>query len=240
MSIKTPNKNDIRRIEILEHFQIVLKEEGFEGASIAKIAKKVGVHPSLLIHYFSSKEEMISELVEFTMEKYEKLVLEKTKEAVEPEDRLNSVLDLLFGFDWVNQVHTSAYYSCYSLSLRNEKVHERMERMYSRFRSELSILLKQCMDLRIIYRDNPDLLADFIICNIEGATFYRNIAGRTDQYSELCEFMKEKIRNLLFRNVGRVTESSMADIRRIKNDSLELAEDLIRSSEEIKKVLSDM
>ena len=45
----------LRKREILEHFQQVLVEEGFEGASIGKIARRMGINPSLIIHYFSTK-----------------------------------------------------------------------------------------------------------------------------------------------------------------------------------------
>ncbi|MEZ4851774.1 MAG: TetR/AcrR family transcriptional regulator [Bacteroidia bacterium] len=49
------SKAKIRRQEILSHFYEVIIEEGFEGASIGKIAKRMEVNPSLLIHYFSTK-----------------------------------------------------------------------------------------------------------------------------------------------------------------------------------------
>lgn len=49
--------------EILQSFCEVLSEEGLEEASIAKTADRNGTHPSLIIHYFSNKEEMIIALV---------------------------------------------------------------------------------------------------------------------------------------------------------------------------------
>jgi len=54
---KNKDKADIRKYEILVHFQHVFAKQGFEVASIAKIAKKMDVHPSLLTHYFSTKKE---------------------------------------------------------------------------------------------------------------------------------------------------------------------------------------
>ena len=240
MSLKKSDKIELRRTEILEQFQLVLKDEGFEGASMAKIAKRMGVNPSLLVHYFSTKEEMIAELVKFTLEKYEVLILEKTKEAATPEARLNSILDLLFGFDWISQIDSSAYYSCYYLSFRNETVHKRMAAMYSRFKTELSHLLSQCMDQKIIYRDDPDMLADFIICNIEGATFYRNIAADADHYTKICSFLKEKLRQILFRDIDAGSEPVARKIKEIKKESLCLAEALIQKTKEIKQTLGGL
>ena len=52
------SKAAVRKREILEHFYNILKEEGLEKASIAKVAKRMAVNPSLLIHYFKTKEAM--------------------------------------------------------------------------------------------------------------------------------------------------------------------------------------
>jgi AcrR family transcriptional regulator len=41
-----------RKPEILEAYYQVIIQEGLEGASIGKIAKRLNIHPSLIIHYF--------------------------------------------------------------------------------------------------------------------------------------------------------------------------------------------
>ncbi len=45
-------------------------EEGFEDASIGKIAKRVNIRPPLIIHYFKTKENLTLEWVEFFIQKY--------------------------------------------------------------------------------------------------------------------------------------------------------------------------
>ena len=64
-------KADIRKPEILENFYHVLIEEGFEGASINKIARRMNIHPSLIIHYFKTKENLTIALADYLIEKYE-------------------------------------------------------------------------------------------------------------------------------------------------------------------------
>ncbi len=239
-NIGKSEKVDIRRNEILEHFQEVLKEEGFEGASMAKIAKKMGVNPSLLVHYFSTKEEMVVELVEFILDKYEMLVLDRTTEISTPRERLKAVLDMIFGFDWINQVDTSAYYACYYLSFRNKRVNERMKRMYQRFRSELSILLKICMDEEIVAREDPETLADFIICNIEGATFYRNISGDMEHYVKISKYLKQKIWNMLIKTEETVSIGSEQELQQFKKESVSLVNDMRGQLDNLKKNLVDL
>ena len=53
-------KAEIRKPEILENYYQVLIEEGLEGTSIGKIAKRMDIHPSLIIHYFKTKENSFS------------------------------------------------------------------------------------------------------------------------------------------------------------------------------------
>ena len=69
--MRSYQKAEIRKPEILDNFYHVLLEEGFEGASFGKIAKRMNIHPSLIIHYFKTKENLTTELVDLLIEKYE-------------------------------------------------------------------------------------------------------------------------------------------------------------------------
>jgi len=194
------DKADIRKHEILEHFQVVLAEQGFEGASIAKIAKKMDVHPSLLIHYFSTKEDMILELVDFILEQYETMALKKMKEMNNPKKRLTMLLDTIFGIDWISLVDSSSFYACYYLSFRNAEVKERLAKLYKRFKEYLVNEINMCINEGLINESDPEKDADLIISLVEGLSFYRNIAGGKETYQELGSYLKEKALQMLSAN----------------------------------------
>ena len=191
------DKADIRKHEILEHFQVVLAEQGFEGASIAKIAKKMDVHPSLLIHYFSTKEDMILELVDFILEQYETMALKKMKEMNNPKKRLTMLLDTIFGVDWISLVDSSSFYACYYLSFRNAEVKDRLAKLYKRFKEYLVNEINMCINEGLINESDPEKDADLIISLVEGLSFYRNIAGGKETYQELGNYLKEKALQML-------------------------------------------
>ncbi|MBN2284458.1 MAG: TetR family transcriptional regulator [Deltaproteobacteria bacterium] len=191
------DKAPIRRKEILEHFQNVIVDEGVEGASIAKIANRMGTHPSLLIHYFSSKEEMIIALVDFILEQYETTFVKKLDEIHDPAQRFEALLNTIFGVDWISLVDTKAFYACYYLSLRNERVKVRFQKMYMRFRNYLIHEIEMCMKEGIIAETEPQKDADFIIALVEGLSFYRNISGGRRTYRELGLYLKEKALTIL-------------------------------------------
>ncbi len=236
---KESQKIDIRRNEILEHFQAVLKEEGFEGASMAKIAKKMDVNPSLLIHYFSTKEEMILALVDFILEKFETLLLEKTRKISSTEKRLETLINTLFSRDWVSMVDSSAYYSCYYLTFRNRKVKQRMQKLYQRFRDGLEELLRSCMDEGIILSDDPAKLADFIIYLVEGLSFYRNISGGAKRYVETGAYLKNKVWNVLRQDRGPFDKSG-SELLSFKKETVLLVKELHNQVEELDKKISEL
>ena len=62
------NKNiaalpSFRKKEIIEQFYQVIVEDGLEKASLVKIAERLAVSPSLLIHHFKNKDELLNEIV---------------------------------------------------------------------------------------------------------------------------------------------------------------------------------
>ena len=50
------------RARILDAGEQALREWGFFGISIRRIAREVGVHPALIGHYFGDKKGLISEI----------------------------------------------------------------------------------------------------------------------------------------------------------------------------------
>ncbi|MBW2367675.1 MAG: TetR family transcriptional regulator, partial [Deltaproteobacteria bacterium] len=68
---------DIRKQEIMEHFYKVVNEHGFSGTTLAKVADSLGVGPSLLVHYYKSKELMVIDFVDFIVSNYEQYYIKR-------------------------------------------------------------------------------------------------------------------------------------------------------------------
>jgi AcrR family transcriptional regulator len=184
-------KAELRRREILENFYEVLKEEGLEGASIAKIAARMDIHPSLIIHYFSTKEELIVALVDSILEKYEDTYLPALQEIEDPEKRLEATIDAIFGLDWARLVDAGVFYACYSLSFRNQRVKDSFRRMYSRLREILIDEIIVLMDKKVILEADAGKLADLVITLLEGYDFYRGVMEDDERFDELSRFLKQ-------------------------------------------------
>jgi AcrR family transcriptional regulator len=162
-----------------------------EGASIAKIAARMDIHPSLIIHYFSTKEELIVALVDSILEKYEDTYLPALQEIEDPEKRLEATIDAIFGLDWARLVDAGVFYACYSLSFRNQRVKDSFRRMYSRLREILIDEIIVLMDKKVILEADAGKLADLVITLLEGYDFYRGVMEDDERFDELSRFLKQ-------------------------------------------------
>jgi len=187
---------DIRRREILESYYQVISKKGIEGSSIAKIAKLMGVQPSLITHYFKTKDEMTAGLVDFILEKYEEPYFYGLDEAGGYKKRFQLLLNRLFGLDRIRFVDDGAFYSCYCLSLRNREIRQQFEKMYDRFRTLLVRELTLYMNEGVIGKVDVTNAANVIMSLMEGLGYFERIL-ELPEYKNLCRSTKETVVRLV-------------------------------------------
>ncbi len=198
------SKADERKVEILGHFYEVMKEIGFENASIAKIAARMGVNPSLLIHYFKTKEDMVVEMVDFLLERYETTYLGQITTIQDPQARFEKVLHLVLGEDWMQtEGHHSVFYACYYLASRHEAIRERFQLMYSRFKEVLEEEAKIWIKHKVIQVKDPQFVAEYLIMLNEGLTYMEGIFKDREAFRKRAE----KTRNLVMQTLGTASSS---------------------------------
>jgi len=169
----------VRKLEIINVFYKIAKKEGLENISIAKIADAMGVNPSLIIHYFKTKEELTYELITFILEKYLSLFKINTKVPIEKE--LITVIDNLFSKKWNRLIDDSLFYSCFALTYRNKKIKSQYKDLTTTLRENLAALLQRCMDAGLITNGNSMLKAELIFAIVDGAYFYLTLTSTTHQ-----------------------------------------------------------
>jgi len=190
---------NIRKPEIMEHFYEVLIQEGLQGSSIAKIAKHMGVNPSLLTHYFKSKNEMIVELIDFIGEKYKEAFIGRIERMRNPKERFDALLDAFFGMEWDKLIKDSAFYACFYLGFTNEEVSRRFKRGFSELRDFVRKEIEMGIKEGIVKEEtDPAFTADLIIGLQEGISFYSCVAVDNDGRIEaMYQYLKEGARKLL-------------------------------------------
>ena len=190
-------KAEIRKPQILESYYQVIIEEGLEGASIGKIAKQMNVHPSLIIHYFKTKEKMTVELVDLLIEKYEASEFLDFSHIPDLKERFQALMDTIFSLEWSRTVNPGVHFGFYYLSFRHPVIRERFTEMFKRFREYLVRELKIYRDAEIIQTTDLKTAADMIVTMMEGLEFHANFLSEGQPFEQYAEMSKKAAINLL-------------------------------------------
>lgn len=188
---------EIRKPEILENFYHVLIEEGFEGASIGKIAKRMNIHPSLIIHYFKTKENLTIELVDLLIEKYEAPEYLQFDDIEDLEQRFQSLINTLFSFEWSRTIDPGLHYGFYYLSFRNPKIRKSYEKMMQRFRDYLVSELELYRQEGIVKANDTKMMADTIVTLMEGLEFHAHFLSEGKQFENFATYAKSIVISML-------------------------------------------
>ncbi len=193
-------KAEIRKLEILENYYQILIDEGFEGASIGKIAKRMHIHPSLIIHYFKTKENMTSELVDLLIEKYLAPEFLELDHITDLEQRFHALIDTLFSFEWSRTVNPGLHFGFYYLSFRYPAIHERYRKMIKRLRDYLIVELERFREADIIKTNYPKRAADLIITLMEGMEFQAHFLSEGKPFEAFAGDAKKVVITMLKNN----------------------------------------
>jgi len=193
-SLKEP-----RQKEIIKAFYKVAKKEGLENASIAKTAEVIGINPSLVMHYFKTKEHLVYSLIEYILDKY--LLIYKIPPEYEghPKKVLLAVIDNIFSSKWNTLFDDSVSYSCYSLAFRDKVIKEKYKSLLDALRERLRLLIQDCKDLGILSSEDPAFTADIIFVLVDGAYYYLSLVSDKQEYQrKLMQYKRQAVAHLNF------------------------------------------
>jgi AcrR family transcriptional regulator len=186
-----PLKAETRKSEILENYYHVLIREGFEGASIGKIAKRMNIHPSLIIHYFKTKDNMAVELVDLLIDKYLAPEFLRFEPNLGAEERLEALLDTVFSLEWSRTVDPGVHFGFYYLSFRNPTIRRRFEDMFRRFRDYLAGQLCEFKKEGLVKVADTRQAADAMVTLMEGLEFHAHFLSENRPFDEFAGFARK-------------------------------------------------
>ena len=190
--------SDERKKEIIEGFYQLSVQNGLENTSIAKIGKHLGMPPSLIMHYFPTRELLISNLISHILNQYlmiyEPVIRElETNNHADP----NTFVDSLFSRDWNMLFDDGVFYSCYSLIFRNDRIKKEYRLLHDKLRESLKGILDR--DDNFAGKDTG-LLAEQIFVVVEGAYYYLSMIDDAKVYDRKLEAYKSQVYDLLRKN----------------------------------------
>ena len=143
---KAKGLGHLRRAEILAAAERVFLSDGYEGATIRRIAEEVGVSSTALYMHFQDKGEILVEICEAT---FAGLLAQNAAVgalAVDPVERVRRMLDAYMRFAFENPNAYQLVYCSTSATLPEERmvgVRATSERCYALFRGAVQAIAEE-------------------------------------------------------------------------------------------------
>jgi AcrR family transcriptional regulator len=188
---------EIRKPEIVKSFYQTILEQGFEGASIAKVAARIRIHPSLILHYFGSKENLTLALVDYVIDEYARLFQTIRLSGLEPAARLEKLIEIIWSRQYYEKIHIASSFSMIAVSFRNPRIHEKIQVLYESFQQFLAKEIQRACDAGVIEGQDPVRAANRVITLVEGARHFRHFFVRGNMVDLYNQDMKEATKKML-------------------------------------------
>lgn len=183
---------DVRSKEIVEAFYKLAKKEGLENASMAKTAEIIDMNPSLIVHYFKTKEYLVYSLIEYILDKYLLIFDVPSTAGYEPEQTLLKVINNIFSDKWNKLFDDSVSYSCYALAFRDEVIKEKYKNLLDILRKRLADLIVECNEAGKLSVKDPAVAADMVFLLVDGAYYYLSLVKNKQEYKERIDRYKQQ------------------------------------------------
>lgn len=191
----------LRKEEILKGYYTVMIEEGLEGTSIGKIAEHLGIHPSLILHYFKSKKKLHSELINLMVSMFKSRHLLDLNHIKDDDQRFKALIDTIFSYEWSRTVDPGVHYGFYYQSFRNPDIKETFRDMFRWFRDYLYKELLFYNKKGIIHVTDELKAADLVVTLMEGLEFHAQFLSEEDQFEEFSETARKTAFAILQNNI---------------------------------------
>lgn len=188
---------EARRTEIVRVFYRVAKKEGLENVSIAKIAKVMDINPSLIMHYFRTKEDLVSSLIDFLLDRWLKIFDRNALEKPASEEALLEMINSLFSRKWNALFDDRVSYSCYALIFRNKKIRIRYKSVLDSLHQTLARFIEKCRKEQILETDDPVFASRIIFALVDGAYYYLSLEDDKTEYQLRLDQYKQRAISVL-------------------------------------------
>jgi len=137
-SIKAIRRRDVQRAA----YDVVV-ERGFGGATISRVAEKLGMSRGTVYQYFPDKHVLFETAVRYTNAQLSEAVIERMQLAATPRERLQAIIEGTFS-ERVFDAETARFWLSFCSEVANIPRFARLQKvLFSRMRTNLLHELKQ-------------------------------------------------------------------------------------------------
>jgi len=154
------------------------------------------VNPSLVIHYFETKQDLIHGLIEYILERY-RLIYNPENETLNPVERLKKIIRNLFSRKWDKLIDDGVFYSSFSLIFRDKTLKALYKNLHDHLRQMLTNTLKDANENGVLDVDDVEKTADLVFILVEGAYYYLSMVSDKSEYDSRIEHYQKTVLSML-------------------------------------------
>lgn len=185
------SKVDVRRKEILQTCYELIESDGLEGITLKKIGKKMGVAPSLIMHYFTNKEELIGAVVDHMLEKMDSVYIPRLSQFGSARERLEFFLEETINLYIAQSVSDQVWYPCFALSMHDSKIRDAFRRAYERDLKMSRQLFTEYIEEEGLEGVDPEVWSAKLISFVEGLNLLHAVYGMTGTFKAAIRDLKK-------------------------------------------------
>lgn len=134
---------EAKRNEIVQALYACLSEKGHEKVTTKEIALKAGMAPGAIHYYFSSKDEIVTCLMDHLAEKYQALFAEKIEALSASNDLLNAFSNFLCDEFVFNQGLNRVFYNLVQMGFESPVAAEPLRLLMENYRDQGNLYFQQ-------------------------------------------------------------------------------------------------
>jgi len=172
------------RTKILNTALELFATHSYRGTTIDQIAKKSGVSKGLIYNYFSSKEELLQEVIDYGLQIFEEFMVVFEEDS--PEKIMRGLIEFSFAPELMNNDFYMLYFSLLLQPLIFEKYTGVLKPLWLELITRLESLLRQ------MGFDDPENEARLLGAIIDGIQFHYLLIGGEYPLEEIKQFLIER------------------------------------------------
>ncbi len=186
----------VRQKEIIEAFYAVAKSTSLESASLARVAEHMDINPSLVVHYFKSRDALLTGLIEFILERYRGIYSVDGNTYRTTRD-VETLISNLFSRKWNKLFDDGVFYSCYAMTYRDKTIRKSFKSLHDSLRNLLVDALRKAKQNKVINIESEETAAEVIFTLVEGAYYYLGMVDSKTEYKAKIALLERQALQIL-------------------------------------------
>lgn len=182
-----------RREQIAQALFDCLADNGHETVTVKDIAERANVHYGVIHYYFTSKDEIVTEMADAIITRYEGLLLERIGPLSSASEKLRVALDFLVEQFIFNRRLNRVFYNLVQMAFERETVRRALRKQLRAYRDHIAEVVRDGIEDGEFARRDSEETASLMVALVEGMALQWVIEPKALKRSEVRKLIENTV-----------------------------------------------